>query len=58
MEVKLNTDRWDDQGNVYEVIKLERYINGIDSTAVRLTLMIEGVESVRVVAENQIEWID
>lgn len=56
MKCKLDTDRWDDIGEVYTVISSYRRPN---STAVELLLeKSDGTPLSKVVAIHQIEWID
>lgn len=56
MKCKLDTDRWDDIGEVYTVISSYRRPN---STAVELLLeKSDGTQLSKVVAIHQIEWID
>jgi hypothetical protein len=56
MKCKLDTDRWDDLGQIYTVISSYRRPN---STAVELLLRnSDGAELSKVVSMTQIEWID
>jgi hypothetical protein len=56
MKCKLDTDRWDDLGQIYTVISSYRRPN---STAVELLLRnSDGAELSKVVSVTQIEWID
>lgn len=56
MKCRLDTDRWDDIGEVYTVIYSYRRPN---STAVELLLeKSDGTQLSKVVAIHQIEWID
>lgn len=53
--VKLDTDKWEDAGKKYRLISLQRREA---STATELVLEHEGVQSSRVVAYHQIEFIE
>jgi hypothetical protein len=53
--VTLNTDRWEDAGKKYRLISLHRR-EGI--TATELVVEYEGVQTSRVVAYHQIEFIE
>ena len=53
--VMLNTDRWEDAGKKYSLISLHRREG---SSATELVLEYKGVQSSRVVAYHQIEWIE
>ena len=55
--IKLDNDRWDDAGKVWAV---SEYSTRPDSTAVTLVLEDTGSGEVttRVVAQNQIEWLE
>ena len=56
MKCKLDTDRWDDLGEIYTVISAYRRPN---STAVELLLKkSDGTELTKVVSVTQIEWIE
>lgn len=55
MKCKLDTDRWDDVGEIYTVISSYRRPN---STAVELLLEKDGTQISKVVAVHQIEWIE
>lgn len=52
--VTLNTDRWEDAGKKYHLISLHRREG---STATELVVEYEGVQTSRVVAYHQIEFI-
>ena len=55
--IKLDNDRWDDVGKVWAVLE---YSTRPDSTAVTLVLedTVSGETTTRVVAQNQIEWLE
>ena len=55
--IKLDNDRWDDVGKVWAVLE---YSTRPDSTAVNLVLedVKTGEVHSRVVAQNQIEWLE
>lgn len=55
--IKLDNDRWDDAGKVWAVLE---YSTRPDSTAVSLVLedTTSGEVHTRVVAQNQIEWLE
>ena len=55
--IKLDNDRWDDVGKVWAVLE---YSTRPDSTGVTLVLEDTGSGEVttRVVAQNQIEWLE
>lgn len=53
--MRINNDKWEDAGKIYNVLSYKRMPN---STGVHLQLEYEGVLYNRVVAENQIEWIE
>jgi len=53
--VVLNTDRWEDAGKKYRLISLHRREG---STATELVVEYEGVQTSRVVAYHQIEFIE
>jgi hypothetical protein len=53
--IVLNTDKWEDTGKKYRLISLLRREG---SSATELVLEYEGVQSSRVVAYHQIEWLE
>lgn len=56
MQCRINTDMWDDLGVVYTVLESAPREN---STAITLTIEdAQGGVYKRVVAANQIEWMD
>ena len=53
--IMLNTDEWEDVGKKYHLISLQRREG---STATELVLEHDGVQSRRVVAYHQIEFVE